>query len=361
MFDLKDDRLQILILTSFLVAAGLIFVFSAGSIQAFRLDRGALYFFNKQLIAVFIGLGLMYGAYSVPLQTWRKYVPVLYFLTVGLLISVYFFPALNGSHRWILLPGFSFQPSELAKFTCILYLAHYLDKKEGRLNDFAKGFLPASIMLGLIGAMILMAPDYGTTILIICVSFTLFLVGGAHLRHIIGVVGFIAPIITAGLFMGYRKGRMLSFLDPWEDRYGIGYQLVQSLTAVGSGGFFGKGMGNSSQKLLFLPEAHTDFIYAIIAEETGFLGAVILLGLVVYFFILCTRVALKHQELFNKLFTFGIALSLFLQAVLHISVVTGLLPTKGIGLPFVSYGGSNMIISLMMVGVLIRSAEEAES
>jgi cell division protein FtsW len=358
MFDLKDERLQILLLTSLFIAGGLIFVFSAGSIQAFRYDKGPLYFFNKQLIAVFLGLGLMYAAYSVSLQTWRKYVPVLYFLTLGLLLSVFFFPALNGSHRWILLPGFSFQPSELAKFTCILYLAHYLDKKEGKLNDFAKGFLPASIMLGIIGAMILMAPDFGTTILIICVSFTLFLVGGAHFRHLFGVFGFIAPIITAGLFMGYRKGRMLSFLDPWEDRYGIGYQLVQSLTAVGSGGILGKGMGNSSQKLLFLPEAHTDFIYAIIAEEVGFIGATGLVALLVYFFILSTRVALKHTELFNKLFTFGIALSLFLQAVLHISVVTGLLPTKGIGLPFISYGGSNMLISLMMIGVLLRSAEE---
>ncbi|MCD8568527.1 MAG: putative lipid II flippase FtsW [Geovibrio sp.] len=361
MFQIKDERLQILIIASVLITMGLIFVFSAGSIQALRLEKNELYFFNKQLLAVFIGLGLMYGAYSIPLKTWRRFVPALYFLTLILLISVFFFPKLNGSHRWILLPGFSLQPSELAKFTCILYLAHYLDKKEGRLNDFTTGFLPASIMLGIIGALILSEPDYGTTLLIICVSFTLFLIGGAHMRHIIGVIGFIAPIITAGLLMGYRRGRIMSFLDPWEDRYGTGYQLVQSLTAVGSGGIFGKGVGNSSQKLYFLPEAHTDFIYAIIAEETGLVGSLAVLVIVTVFFIISVKVALKHKELFYKLLTFGLAFSLFVQALLHISVVTGLLPTKGIGLPLVSYGGSNMMISLLMVGVLLRSAEEAGS
>lgn len=358
MLGIKDERLSILLLASGLVTMGLIFVFSAGSIQALRLNRDELYFFNKQMLAVFIGFVLMYVAYNVPLQTWRKFVPVFYFLTLTLLIVVFFYPKLNGSHRWILLPWFSLQPSELAKFTSILYLAHYLDKKEGRLNNFANGFLPASIMLGIIGALILSEPDYGTTLLIICVSFTLFLIGGAHVRHILGVVGFIAPIITAGLLMGYRKGRIMSFLDPWGDRYGTGYQLVQSLTAVGSGGVFGKGIGNSSQKLYFLPEAHTDFIYAIIAEETGLIGSLVVLVVVTWLFFVSTRVALKHTDLFSKLLTFGIAYCLFIQAVIHISVVTGLLPTKGIGLPLVSYGGSNMMLSLFLIGVLLRSAEE---
>jgi cell division protein FtsW len=308
---------------------------------------------------VFIGLGLMYFAYNVPLRYWRKMVPLLYFITLVMLISVFFFKALNGSHRWIILPMFNLQPSELAKFTSILYLAHYLDKKEGKLDSFSNGFLPASIMLGILGALILSEPDYGTTLLIICVSFTLFLIGGANLKHIFSVVGFISPIIIAGMLMGYRRDRLTSFLDPWKDRFGDGYQLVQSLTAVGSGGFFGKGIGNSSQKLYFLPEAHTDFIYAIIAEETGLIGSIFVLVLVITFFVVCVRVALKHKELFERLLTFGLALLFFIQAVMHISVVTGLLPTKGIGLPFVSYGGSNMMASLMMAGVLIRSAEEA--
>ncbi|WP_022852004.1 putative lipid II flippase FtsW [Limisalsivibrio acetivorans] len=355
-----DSRAKILILTAFLVSVGLIFVFSAGSMQALRIGRGELFFFTKQLLSVFAGLAMMYMAYRIPIRTWRKFVPVLYFLTLVLLIAVFFFRPINGSHRWIIMPGINLQPSELAKFTTVLYLAHYLDKKHDKMGDFSRGFLPASILLGIMGALILLEPDYGTTMLIIAVSFGMFFVGGASLKHMFGVIGFIAPIIGAGLMVGYRKGRILSFINPWEDRYGTGYQLIQSLTAVGSGGVFGKGIGNSSQKLHFLPEAHTDFIFAIITEETGMFGGFVILAAVLALFVIGVRVAMKHTDLFAKLLTFGLAFCLLVQAFFHMSVVTGLLPTKGIGLPFVSYGGSNMLFSLFMTGVLIRSAEEAE-
>jgi cell division protein FtsW len=284
----------------------------------------------------------------------------MYFATLILLIVVFLYRPINGAHRWILLPGFSFQPSELAKFTLVLYLAHYLDKKEDKLKDFSKGFLPASILLGIIGALILSEPDFGTTFLMIAILLAMFLIGGASIKHIGGMLGFISPILIAGMMMGYRKARLLSFLDPWADQYGKGYQLIQSLAAVGSGSVAGKGLGNSSQKLHFLPEAHTDFIYAIIAEETGFLGALFFVILFAVLFYICMQVAKMHTDKFKSIFTFGLSYCLTVQAVLHMGVVTGALPTKGIGLPFVSYGGSSMIMSLFMVGVLIRSAEEAQ-
>lgn len=360
MNELRDNRFKILLIISVLTIGGLIFILSAGSMQAISLGKRELYFFQKQMVSVIVGFFAMYTAYKVPLSAWRKNVPLLYFLTLILLVAVFFYRPINGAHRWLLLPGFSFQPSELAKFTLILYLAHYLEKKEDKLKDFSKGFLPASILLGLMGALILSEPDFGTTFLMIAILLAMFLIGGASIKHIGGMLGFISPILIAGMMMGYRKARLLSFLDPWADQYKTGYQLIQSLAAVGSGELFGKGLGNSSQKLHFLPEAHTDFIYAIIAEETGLVGAVFFIVLFALLFHVCVKVAKMHTNKFKRIFTFGLAYCLVVQACLHIGVVTGALPTKGIGLPFVSYGGSSMIVSLFMVGVLIRSAEEAQ-
>lgn len=360
MHELKDDRLKILVITSILVMGGLIFILSAGSMQAIALGRQELYFFQKQMVSVIVGFFALYTAYRVPLTAWRRFVPLLYFLTLIMLMSVFFFRPINGAHRWLILPGFSFQPSEVAKFTLVLYLSHYLVKKGDRVKEFSTGFLPASLMLGLVGALILTEPDYGTTFLLIAILFAMFMIGGASVKHLLGVFMFIAPILVAGMMMGYRKARILSFLNPWADQYKTGYQLIQSLAAVGSGSIFGKGIGNSSQKLHFLPEAHTDFIYAIISEETGLVGAVFFIILFAALFYVCVKVSKSHTDKFKRLFTFGLGFSLVVQAMLHIGVVTGVLPTKGIGLPFVSYGGSSIIVSLFIVGVLIRSAEEAQ-
>lgn len=357
----RDNRVRLIVLCSVLLLTGLIFVFSAGAMQSERLHIGDLYFFKKQVVSIGIGFAAMYVAYKIPLKTWRTLLPFLYFGTAAALLTVFLFKPLNGAHRWIVLPGFNIQPSELAKFTVVLYLAHYLEKKEDKLKDFGKGFLPASIMLGILGACIIREPDYGTTILIICIGFTMFLIGGASLKHIFAVIGFIAPIIAVGLMSGYRRDRILTFLDPYADAGEKGYQLIQSLTAVGSGGIFGKGLGNSTQKLYFLPEAHTDFIYAIIAEETGIIGSMLLVGVIAAFFITVVKVALKHENKYKRLLTFGLGYCLLIQGLFHIAVVTGMLPTKGIGLPFISYGGSNMVFSLFMTGVILRSAYEIEA
>ncbi|GAB7140910.1 putative lipid II flippase FtsW [Deferribacterales bacterium RsTz2092] len=360
MITLRDSRLQLLVLMLFLTLVGFMFVYSAGSLQAVRLGRSDMYFLFKQLVSFGIGTMLLMLAYKLPLELYRRLVVLLYFITMLLLIAVFTQKALNGAHRWLNLPIFSFQPSELAKFTTIVYLAHYLDKKRESLNLFKKGFLPASIMIGFLAALILIEPDFGTTFLIMIVAFTMFLVGGISKKHIFAVMAFLLPIFLTSLFFGYRRGRLLMFLDPWADRFGVGYQLVQSLAAVGSGGIIGKGIGNSTQKLFFLPEAHTDFIYAIVAEEWGFIGAFIIVLAVVMFFRIAIKSALAHSSRYKKLLMVGASCLLFYQSIINIMVVLGLLPTKGITLPFVSYGGSAMIASMFLVGVLLRGMEELE-
>jgi cell division protein FtsW len=352
---------MIILTTLALLFIGLVFSFSTGAIQAIRLNKPEYYFFQKQFIASVIGFIFIITAYKIPLDFYRKLVVPLYFLTIIALLSVFAFHALNGAHRWIILPGINFQPSEMAKFTAILYLAHYLEKKNEKMSQFVKGFLPATMMLGFMAALILLEPDLGTTVLIIFVSIFMFFVGGASLLHLFGSITLLLPVIIAAIGMNsYRKERIIAFMDPWAHYRDSGYQLIQSLTAIGSGGFFGKGFGESSQKLFFLPDAHTDFVFAIISEEFGFIGAAIVIGLTIYLFSLGIKVALKHDDRFKRIFTFGLSLIMLMQAIFHICVTVGLFPTKGITLPFVSYGGSALIFHMFSIGVILRSAKEVE-
>lgn len=356
---LLNTKIKLIAITLVLVLIGLVFVFSAGSMQAIRLGKSESYFFYKQFIAALVGTIIMFIAYYIPLAFYRKTVFFIYILTLVLLISVFLFPEINGSNRWIVLPFFNFQPSELAKFTTILYLAHYLDKKQEKLKDFSRGFLPASLLLGVLASLIMIEPDFGTTFLIIIIALTLFFVGGANLTHLFGAIIMALPILFTFVMMGdYRKMRFISFLNPWEYKNSVGYQLIQSLTAVGSGGLFGKGLGNSSQKLYFLPEAHTDFIYAIISEEFGFLGGLTILILILSIFYISFKIAFLHSDKYKRLLTLGIAFLLIFQTMIHVGVTVGLLPTKGIPLPFVSYGGSALIFQMGFIGILIRSIKE---
>lgn len=359
MINLRDTRTLIILMTLTMLFVGLTFTFSTGSMQALRLGKPAYYFFSKQFIASIIGFCLIIMAYNIPLNFYRRMVVPIYFLTIILLLAVFFFKPLNGAHRWIILPMVNLQPSELAKFTSILYLAHYLEKKNDQITYFVKGFLPATVMLGGMAALVLIEPDFGTTFLIICVCMAMFFVGGASLKHLFGGVTLLIPIVFALIMMGYRKERLIAFMDPWAHYETSGYQLIQSLVAIGSGGFFGKGLGDSSQKLYFLPDAHTDFIFAIIAEELGFIGGAIVIGLMVYLFTLCMKVAIRHEDRFKRIFTFGLALLILLQALIHICVTVGLVPTKGITFPFISYGGSALIFHMFSIGVILRSAKES--
>lgn len=352
-------RVKILTITLIMVLTGFIFIFSSGSMQAVRLGKAETYFFFKQFFFAIIGFTVMGVTSFIPLNFYRKSVFYIYLITLCLLVGVFLFPKINGAHRWLVFPFMNFQPSELAKFTTILYFAHYLDKKQDKLKDLASGFLPATIMLGILTSLIMAEPDFGTTFLLLIISFTLFFVGGAKITHLLGVVGLTVPVlVTLVLMGGYRKARFISFLDPWQYSNKEGYQLIQSLTAVGSGGIFGKGLGNSSQKLFFLPEAHTDFIFSIISEEFGLTGSVFVILLLVGLFYLIVKISSLHKDKFKRLLTLGIGLMIIYQAVMHIGVTIGMLPTKGITLPFVSYGGSALVAQLALIGILVRSVGE---
>ena len=334
MINIKDIRFQILSICALLIMIGLIFIYNTSAPQAIRLEKHELYFFIKQFIHVIIGFIALMIAYKIPLEFYRRFVMPIFFITLLLLIVVFFMPGANGAKRWIYLPFVTFQPSEIAKFTVVLYLAHYLDKKNDKM--------------------------WATTLIVI-VAFTMFIVGGARLTHIFGIIGIVLPVLVAALLAGeYRKARLLNFLDPWQDQYGVGYQLIQSLASVGSGGLFGRGLGNSTQKLFFLPEAHTDFIYAIIAEETGLIGASIVFLIIVFLFRKNLQAAFIHEDKFKRLLVFGLSFLIFVQSFVHVFVVIGLLPTKGLTLPFVSYGGSAIVVTMFFIGVILRSIDEAE-
>lgn len=362
MINVKDRRFQILTSCTLLIMIGLVFIYNTSVSNALRLGKYELYFFVKQFVSIIVGFAALVLAYKIPLNFYRKNVMIIFFVTLLLLIIVFFLPSVNGAKRWISLPFFTFQPSELAKFTVVLYLAHYLDKKHDKMWDFMTGFLPATLLVGILAALIILEPDFGTTMLILVVAFAMFLVGGAKLSHIFGIVGIALPVLIAIMLAGdYRRERLKVFLNPWSDRYGDGYQLIQSLTSVGSGGVFGKGIGNSTQKLSFLPEAHTDFIYAIIAEETGLIGAMAVFLIIIFFFIKTLQSAFLHEDKFKRLLVFGLSLLIFVQSFVHVFVVIGLMPTKGLTLPFVSYGGSAIVISMFFVGVILRSIDESNS
>lgn len=360
MLSFKDERIQIISLTFFMIIIGFLYVYSIGAMQAGRIGKMEYFFLFKQLTSAVIGIIAMYIGYRIPLDSYRKYIPILYIVTVFLLVTVFFFKPVNGAQRWIPLPIFSFQPSELAKIVMIIYFAHYLDKKEDKIQFFGQGIFPASVMLGIMISLVLLEPDFGTTMLIISVSFILLFIGGMDKKYIFFGILILIPIaITVLLMAGYRKARLISFLNPWEYRNTVGYQLIQSLVAIGSGGVTGKGLGNSSQKLFFLPEAHTDFVYSIISEEFGFLGSVVLLLTILYFFILTYRIAMKHYDKYKRFLTLGFGYMFLLQSLIHIGVSVGMLPTKGITLPFISYGGSALIAQMFIIGILLRSVEEA--
>lgn len=353
-----QDSSKIIFVMLLLLCTGLIYCLAAGSMQALRVSDLEFYFLIKQLIACLIGACLIVVACKIPLNFYRKLVFPVYVITVLMLLAVFFSHEINGSRRWLNFPIFSIQPSEFAKFTIILYLAHYLDKKNDEIKDLIKGFLPACILLGVIVLLILIEPDIGTSFLLALVALSLFFIAGANTKHLLGIVSFCLPILIMLLFVGYRRERLFSFLNPWDYHNTSGYQLIQSLISVGSGGIFGKGLGNSTQKLYYLPEIHTDFVYAAIGEELGFIGCLIILLLVVYLFFLCLRSAERQKDNFKFLLIFGISVMLVYPSFIHMAVVLGLMPTKGITLPFVSYGGSSLVVNMFFIGLILRSFKE---
>jgi cell division protein FtsW len=350
--------LIIVLMVVALTCFGVVMVYSASSVMATKKFHDGFYFLKRQGIYAIIGFGAMAGAMRIDYHFWKKAAIPILLVCLGLLVLV-LIPGIGGSaggsSRWIRLPGFSLQPSEMAKIAFIMYMAFSLDKKQDKVRLFSSGFLPYMVVLAVMLLLLLKQPDLGSSLTLGCVAMVMLFAAGTRLSYILSMVLLALPFLYyAVMHVDYRRRRIMAFLNPWEDPSNTGFQIIQSWIAVGTGGIFGQGLGEGKQKLFYLPEAHTDFIFSVVGEELGFIGVMIIASM---FFLLIhrgIRVALYAEDNFGRSLAFGISTLLGLEAFVNIAVVTGLFPTKGLALPFISYGGSSLIITLFAIGILLN-------
>ncbi|MBI5078605.1 putative lipid II flippase FtsW [Candidatus Saganbacteria bacterium] len=340
-----------------LVAVGLIMIFSASPTLAIR-QGDAFYYVKRHVFYLVIGLLALYYGLHLDLENLKsKAFPV--FIVSVLLLVLVFVPGVGlkvlGASRWIELGLLSFQPSELIKFTTVLFMAKRLSDNKVQIESFVHGMLPALAWLGLISVLILKQPDLGTAITVGATVIAMLFIAGAEIRQLLTLLGMaLAGIVAISVTSPYRLRRLIAYIDPWKDPQGIGFHIIQSLLAVGSGGFFGLGLGASRQKFFYLPQQFTDFIFAILCEELGFIGGVGVAVLFVVFAARGFRVALSASDRFRSLLVSGLVSWLTLQAVVNVMVVVGLIPTTGIPLPFISYGGTAVIVNLFSAGIVLN-------
>jgi cell division protein FtsW len=354
----KKPDLILLLATLLLLTIGTVMIYSSSSILAMERFRDGQFFLKKQLFFVCLGLGIMGLATRIPYYKLRK------LAWPGIILSAFFLlliwvPHLGiragGANRWLNLGVFSFQVSEMVKVALILFLAHFLADKVNHIRDFRQGLLiPLAVTGGLTG-LIVLQPDFGTTVIIAIIAFLMIYLAGGRIVHIAGLVALFLPAAVGMLlYKSYRITRLMAFLDPWKDPRRSGFQIIQSLISFGSGGPFGVGIGDGMQKLFYLPEPHTDFILAVIAEESGFIGVGLILFLYGLLIVRGFQISLKAPDLFGNLLASGLTMMLALEAFINIAGVMGLIPLKGLALPFLSYGGTSLIMSLTAVGILLN-------
>ena len=357
---LKSDKL-LFWATLLLVGVSVVMVYSASAIQALDKHQFSGHVLLRQTTWAVLGVVLLLVVMRVDYHTYRR--PALIWtamaVAVLLLLSVFFFPERNGTRRWIVFQAISIQPSELAKLVAILFAAAILERRMHRVNDLLYTLLPIGFVTFGLAGLILVEPDFGTAAVLVLVVTSIVFAAGLSYRYVIGTLLVMLPV-AMGLILAapYRKRRLLAFLDPTSDMLGVNFQLSQSLIAVGSGGAFGIGLMAGIQKLYYLPEAHTDFIYAVAGEELGLLGT----GLILTCFAIMgwrgMRTSLLAPDRFGSLLALGLTMMVLLQALVNISVVLGMLPTKGIPLPFVSNGGSSLVINLVAMGILLNISQQ---
>ena len=358
---LKSDRV-LFTATFLLVCVSIVMVYSASALVALqRFDQPNL-FLTKQALWTAMGLAVLAVAMRVDYRTYRNdtFIWSALAFVVLMLIAVLFSAPVNGTRRWFGIGGLGIQPSELAKMTAVLFTALILERRMHRIDDLRYSMLPIAIVVGGLAGLILLQPDFGTAMSLLLIVAAMVFAAGLNYRYLVGTLLAMAPAIYLVLMSAdYRRRRLLAFWDPWADPQGDGFQIIQSLLAVGSGGVFGRGLMSGVQKLYYLPEPHTDFIYAVIGEELGLIGATA----VVLCFCVVTwrgmRVALRAPDTFGSFLALGLTTMVAVQAFVNISVVLGLLPTKGIPLPFVSAGGSSLLINLVGMGILLNVSQHA--
>ena len=355
-------RQLLLAIMGTLTGLGIIAVYSSSAMASEATYGGSLRFVVRHLIAIGCGVGLGLGCLAVPYATWRRSAKWLLLASIILLILVALFgQEAGGARRWFRFGRWSMEPSEFAQLSLVLYLADALARRSANLHDFWRGFLPPLVATGIVASLVLIQPDLGTTIAMGAVAILLLVVAKARWQHVVLVVA-LAAVALVFLIAGaeYRRRRILAFLDPWADPRGSGYQILQSYFAMASGGLTGLGVGGSLQKLFFLPSAHTDFIFAIIGEELGLLGTTAVLSLFALFLTCGFRIAMAAQDLFSKYLVCGLVGMIGFEAVVNIAVVTGLMPTKGLPLPFISYGGTSIVINCIACALIFQASKHAE-
>lgn len=342
----------------FLVGIGIVMVYSASSTLAMKKFGSDYYFLKKQAVFALVGICALVLGRHVPYRAYRRLAYPLLAIALVLLAAVLLSPlgvTAGGSSRWLRLGPLRFQPSEFARFALIVYLAYSLEKKADRIKDFSIGFMPHVVVLGVVAVLILKQPDFGAAVILAALTWLMMFVGGVRLLYL----GSSCVLLgLAGLYFislaGYRVRRLLSFLDPWQYSSDAGYQIVHSLMAFGTGGWWGAGIGKGYQKLFYLPEPHTDFIFSVIGEELGLAGVLVIIGLYLLIVWKGIRIARHAPDLFGCYLAVGLTAALGMQICINMGVTLGLLPTKGLTLPFLSYGGTSLVLNMATIGILMN-------
>jgi cell division protein FtsW len=361
------DTKSILISVLILVGVGTLMVFSSTALMSMRNSGSGFNYLFKHLFTVCVGVAVMIAMSIIDYKKVRPLVMVLIAIAAVLLLFV-FVPGIgvsaNGARRWIRLwpTTITFQPSELVKLVMVICLADYMDKNIHRMKDYRYGIcIPVGVLIGF-QAIIMYQPDFGAVMSLAILLICLLILGGARMSHIVALMFLSLPVVYLLIKLApYRLKRWICFLDPWQEPLGCGYQLIQSLIAFNNGKLLGAGIGNSKQKLDFLPEAHNDFIFSIIGEELGLLVSACVIGIFVWLFIKGIKVASRTDDPFSYFLALGLSMMIAIQAIINVAVSTGLLPTKGLPLPFISYGGSALVINMTAAGILINISRQNES
>ena len=357
---MRDIRIRLFMTTVILICIGLVMIYSASGIYAAEKYHDEFFFVKRHLSFILIGSALALLVMSCDYKKLRKFARPALIVSVLLLLLVLtgLGREVAGARRWFRFKFFSFQPSEFAVLAMIVYVADFIARKENLIRSIRWGVLPIMGVLGSVSLLILMQPDLGTTISIAAVIFLMLYVGGVPRRYLLGVL-FIASCMLYFLIVSepYRMRRIGAFINPWADPKGSGFQIIQSQIALGSGGIFGKGLGHSMQKLFYLPAAHTDFIFSIIGEELGLIGTVGVILLFVAFIRLGLKVVKNAPDRFGYFLSLGLVCMLSFRAIVNIGVSCGMMPTKGLPLPFISYGGSSFVFDMISVGLLLNIAK----
>ncbi len=358
---LKSDRILFLT-TILLVGVSIVMVYSASVIQAQQRFDEPYRFLIRQLMWGVLGVSFLAVVMRIDYRVYRE--PVVIWTCVGIatlaLVAVLFRPGANNARRWLSIGGLGIQPSELAKLASIFFIAALLERRMQRINDIKYSLLPVAVLVFVLCGLIVLEPDFGTAMSLALIAAAMVFTAGLSYTYVVGSALVALPVV-ATLVLGspYRRRRILTFLNPWDDPLGAGFQVIQSLMAVSIGGITGRGLMNGVQKLFYLPEAHNDFIYAVIGEELGLIGTTLVLACFCVMAWRGLRIALRAPDAFGALLAVGLTAMITVQAFFNMSVVLGLVPPKGIPLPFVSAGGSSLLINLLGMGVLLNVSQHA--